>query len=386
VDVEEVQEEVHGAVEGVRISPPVLDPQFLSELPEDIRREVEEQHTRREVQEQHTRREMQEQVVEEGSRPGTPSDTSFSQLDPEVLAALPGEVREEVRARYTRRGASATATTSSSKTAFDELMRSTTLRTTARNSPVKATRGKRGRKKGAAIVRKVQAKVVEERVPEREEQVRVEEEVDMEVLAALPEDLRREVEEQMKSRNLSLPGTSRNVPATSKALPGTSKAPASTSNALPGTSRARASTSRALASTSSRKLFEDSLSRASTSAADNEEAQDTAAEDAAGAAKGPPEFCGARGVSGVRPLLRAWVASTTEPVAEDAAMLGDFLKDLVIAWRLDTVLVLIKALHRNITKLAHPAAWQDTWMSLVNQVQAVTLQLYGKPLRLLEAF
>merc|ERR1712130_99558 len=130
-----------------------LDPQFMAEMPADIREELEEHQRERERMKVEDKR-MKVKEAEALS----PAEVSFSQLDPEVLAALPDEMMEEVRDQYKRRkeekeremvgGKIALDTGSNEKTAFDALMRSKPG-PSMKSSPAKLIKGKRGRPKGS---------------------------------------------------------------------------------------------------------------------------------------------------------------------------------------------------------------------------------------------
>jgi hypothetical protein len=316
-----------------------LDRDFLEQLPPDLRAELEEQHSR-----ESRGRE------EDGGR----ADRRAA-LDPEVLAALPEDLRAEVLA--THRGTKPAPDGVRVRTAFDQLMGPKKL------SPVKPSRGKRGRKKGSVnstVTKKPQPRVTNEASNHTSD-------VDMEVFNALPEELKKEVEEQMQQKP-----------------------------------RAR----RPLASR--KVLFEDTSSCSKVSLVTNTENTLDTSQDATALPSEPapariPQFCGQTEVSGVRPLLKAWLASAAEPLPHDVQLLGDFLKDLVLAGRLETVPVLLRCLHRNIARLGDAGAdgagvegagvdgtgvkgWRRAWVALLGEAQAVTVQLYGKPLRLEETF
>ena len=144
--------------------------------------------------------------------------------------------------------------------------------------------------------------------------IRFSEQIDtpVEVFEALPEYLQKEVQDQMKERPI--------------------------------------------ASTSRRVLFEDSNSRASDSSlkieaqpvsdyveTTTDSTQDTLLEKRK---KNVPMFCGETTISRVRPLLKSWLASGNLPKENDLQMLGNFLKDLVLACKLDMAHILLKCLHR----------------------------------------
>ena len=251
---------------------------------------------------------------------------------------------EEVREQYKRRkeekerkvvgrkivSDAALETGSNGKTAFDALMRSKPG-SSLKSSPAKLTKGKRGRPKGSVSKnKKVASKQVGQdnaskhanAMSHQEEplensndyQSNQESEVDMEVFDALPDDLKKEVRDQMNARPL--------------------------------------------ASTSKRALFEESNSRASESSLMGEKAvlhsvDIEAAEESTQEMdlekddnKRVPTFCGETKMSKLRPLLKSWLASAPLPKEDDVQLLGNFLKDLVIDWKLDMAHVLLRCLHR----------------------------------------
>ena len=242
---------------------------------------------------------------------------------------------EEVRDQYKRRKEEkeremvgekiALDTGSNEKTAFDALMRSKPG-PSMKSSPAKLIKGKRGRPKGSVSKNKKMTSktVVQDNVSK---QIEVEEplensndrhsnqesEVDMEVFNSLPDDLKQEVRNQMNERPT-------------------------------------------MTSTSKRILFEESNSRASESreeisllhsvdietTADSTQEMNSEKDDN----KRIPTFCGETEVSKLRPLLKSWLASAPFPKEDDVQLLGNFLKDLVIDWKLDMAHVLLKCLHR----------------------------------------
>ena len=245
---------------------------------------------------------------------------------------------EEVREQYKRRkeererklaSDAALKTESKEKTVFDALMKQKPG-SSLKSSPAKPTKGKRGRPKGSVNKNKKVAskkggqdnlsKYADE-ISHQEEPIEnsndhhsnQESEVDMEVFDALPDDLKKEVQDQMKGRPL--------------------------------------------ASTSKRVLFEESNSRASESSLRGETAlqQSVDTETTADSTqemtvektdKRTPTFCGVSEMSKLRPLLKSWLASAPLPAEDDVQLLGSFLKDLVIDWKLDMAHVLLRCLHR----------------------------------------
>ena len=258
-----------------------------------------------------------------------------------MLAALPDEMMEEVREQYKRRkeekerkmvelkisSDGALKTRSKEMTVFDALMKQKPG-PSLKSSPAKPTKGKRGRPKGSVNKNKKVAskkggqdnlsKYADE-ISHQEEPIEnsndhhsnQESEVDMEVFDALPDDLKKEVQDQMKGRPL--------------------------------------------ASTSKRVLFEESNSRASESSLRGETVPLHSVETTADSTqemivektdRRTPTFCGVSEMSKLRPLLKSWLSSAPLPAEDDVQLLGNFLKDLVIDWKLDMAHVVLRCLHR----------------------------------------
>merc|ERR1712133_25717 len=59
-----------------------------------------------------------------------------------------------------------------------------------------------------------------------------------------------------------------------------------------------------------------------------------------------PTFCGKTSIEDIRPLLKEWISSTDVPAADDINMLANFLANLIKSWNLDLVQILLKCLHR----------------------------------------
>lgn len=81
--------------------PEGVDPSFLAALPENIRQEVIAEQLR--LQRLRTRAQQQQQQAPGGTVAGGPgaadgAATTFTEVNPEFLAALPPSIQEEVRA------------------------------------------------------------------------------------------------------------------------------------------------------------------------------------------------------------------------------------------------------------------------------------------------
>jgi len=333
-----------------------LDPSVLDQLPQDIRAEVEAEYKQRSAI--LTPEKVKQDPIDQDVNS---CDISFSQVDQNVLSELPADVQAELRKHYDRNSQSKGNKT---KSAFDAIMKSSPIKNG--RSPIKISKGKRGRKKGSV---KLSKGVVSGNIKSPKKLVIIEldnnldiednNSVDMEVLNALPESIRVEVEAQMKSNEAI-----------------------SISKSKYNSSKHKVSASRALfeVSNSAPKLVPVTI-------VVKEPEYETSQE---GENKGPPTFCGQTTVSEIRPLLKEWIASSPVPMEDDLQMMSDFFKDLICSWRIDSVQILLKCLCRNIGKLGsesdHTSMWREAWQRLVQKIQTVMIQNYGNPLYIPDSF
>jgi DNA repair protein REV1 len=116
-----------------------IDEDVLSELPEDIRKEIEQNcQSMKKQPEPVSKCSTSKNTNNTGNaRKEEAHDFSFSQLDPEVLAALPEELRAEVRQQYSR-------PSRPTATAFDKIMSTNQIPVEAEKSatPTKNIRGR----------------------------------------------------------------------------------------------------------------------------------------------------------------------------------------------------------------------------------------------------
>ena len=350
-----------------------LDVNILNELPPDIRAEVEAEYN---INQPSTSGQMSRHASplkpstsaaplhndtdgEASNQNSNSCDISFSQVDQDVLSELPPELQLELNRHFAGldrdkeardRVQARTSVQVKSITAFDAIMN------VQNTSPSKLAKGKRGRpKKGttnvkgalkAASPRKVAARAT---VSGGNIDLEDNSSVDLDVLAALPDDIKAEVESQMKrneaknNRNASEKPTAPPQPIT--------EYPAATET--PETATA---------------------SEVVVSGSNSED--------------GTPSFCGKTSIEEIRPLLKEWIKSADRPQFEDVNMLSDFLKELIKSWRMDVVQILLRTLHRNIDKLAPDmsADWRQAWSHLLVEVQNVMLMFYGNPLLVKESF
>ena len=200
------------------IMPSQPDPKVIAELPNDIRSKL--------ISQAKPRSESRSSSPCPPSRRAQPLDGARlppqSQLDPEALAALPDDVRAEVLGYYDQ-----SPRTSGPQSAASVAPASSTSRPSSSGSlklkkPTTPTKRKRGRPSTKAVgnLRLTHSSFLvprpatptashDEGPPTRQESPSVEQNgVSEEFLAALPEDIRREVlEEQKRSRMLQRPGS-----------------------------------------------------------------------------------------------------------------------------------------------------------------------------------
>jgi len=337
-----------------------LDPNVLEHLPPDIRAEVEAEYSKPST--------SYSQFPSTPPKPSTCSaylreptlnienemeddnsnscDISFSQVDPDVLSELPPDLQLELN-RHFARNKSKTNLQQKSKSAFDAIM-SVKNSPTKSTSPTKTVKGKRGRKKGSVNNEKKlrtessttmsPKKSIKKIVMSNNIDLEDNNSVDMEVFNALPDDIKSEVESQMRRNEVK-----------------------------------------------EAKLNE------VTSETNSEEADsqsNTIEEKPPNISFSIPTFCGKSSIEDIRPLLKEWISSTDVPAEDDINMLGEFLSNLIKSWNLDLVQMLLKCLHRNITKLNTDVSvsWRQSWQNLVIQVQNVMLIYYGNPLFIAEKF
>jgi len=351
-----------------------LDPAFLDELPPDIRAELEAEYRNKDNSTSEALK-----ATPPKRRPDPPDheeesscDISFSQVDQGVLSELPEDVQAELRKHYNYNQGKKSRQ-NQTKTAFDAIMKTSPVKT---NPSLGKGKSKRGRKKGLAKTSEVKS-MNAERSPNKPVQVEYDNNldlednnsVDMEVLDALPASIRAEVEAQMKS-NAAI--------ANLKAKSVNSKSKSAKNNPKASTSRA---------------LFEDSNSNSEPAWVPESKDESVIASEMKSTSQeveqtSPPSFCGKTTITEIRPLLKEWIASSSQPLEDDIQMLTDFLKDLIQNWKIDLVQILLKCLHRNIGKQNsdHFQQWREAWGNMVQKVQTVMIQNYGNPLYIADSF
>merc|ERR1719233_2354742 len=141
--------------------------------------------------------------------------------------------------------------------------------------------------------------------------------VDMDVFNALPDFIRAEVETQMKNNTMS---------ATVKekvSMPKTSN-----SNIKASTSTSRALFQDTKPDSGCETVKELELNKLTSNSAAYQETEKTGT------------FCGKTSIGEIRPLLKEWIASSSEPLEDDVEMLSDFFKELIENWKIDLLQML----------------------------------------------
>ena len=289
--------------------------EVLNELPPEIRTEIEAEYR---IAPSTSRAAMNGSPLSKAvhSREDDNSnscDISFSKLDHEVLSELPPELQHEINSHFSSREGQGDNTTGT-KTAFSALMTG--------NSPKKEIKPRRGRKKGSTN------KTKEVKSPSKPGARPVNHflnqdggTVDIDVLNALPDDLKHEVEAQMGG--------------------------------------AKKEKRKKKESKDKKKCYGEEY---------------------------VPSLMGRSGIEEIRPLIKEWILSTEVPLADDMKLLEDFFSDLIKCGEVDLLRILIKCLHRNISKRNQPDLWKETWKSLVIKTQSVMKKTYRRPLLITEKF
>lgn len=208
------------------IMPTQVDPKVLAELPEDIRSKLLRQ-TRQSSPTPAARK--VEPTTPSKSSPSTPrKSTPFaltalpaqSQLDPEILAALPADVRAEILSQYVATSSPSRRSRYADQTLLPQSPRKNRIIGIPAKKPIVPVKRGRGRPpKSVALAAAAQKTTVTKegktltqanfisikREREREDDSREEDsdELNPDFLAALPEDLRKEIVEEHRRKKLS---------------------------------------------------------------------------------------------------------------------------------------------------------------------------------------
>jgi len=92
----------------------------------------------------------------------------------------------------------------------------------------------------------------------------------------------------------------------------------------------------------------------------------------------PPTFCGKSELQDIRPLIKGWLQSTSEPVEEDIQMMVHFLQGLIETQRLDVVTIIIRCIFRNISRLNFSAnQWKLAYEDIITKIQTTMKSAYG---------
>ena len=283
-----------------------VDPEVLAELPEDIRKEIQQSCS------------LKATPSSSSSRPKIPPadnlEVTFSQLDPDVLAALPEELRTEVEQEYSRRPKR--VPTPATATAFDKIMNS---------------KQQEGGGAGGADSRNA--------TPTKKKRGRP----------------RKNSPRFIKRSNKNDKGGNNKEAA--KTLFSDQIATPTRSNS----GRPHGNSPRNLTETrgASKELFAES----------SKVCDDDKAGEASEEKETPPrpraDLNGVREVADVRNLLRAWMESASEPTRDDVETVETFLCDLVDEDDLEAVLWLIRFLHR---KGASASSASEEWRAACGKI------------------
>ena len=317
-----------------------VDPEVLAALPEDIRNEIQQScHLNAGPSSSSSTSDKRDKVdktdeVEEAARD---LDATFSQLDPDVLAALPEELRAEVEHEYSRQRPKRVPTpnASTATTAFDRIMNSKQQQqlqqegTDSRNAtPTKKKRG-RPRKNSPRFIKR-------------------------------------------SNKNDGKRGTNHEEAA--KALfPDQNASPTKT---RPPPAKDILQSVKDLTEGGEGVHVPEELYGEGSKVCDNAKVEEASPEREA---KARAELNGAREVGDARNMLRAWMKSASEPTRDDVETVTTFLCDLVGEDDLEAVLWLIRFLHRKGTSAAEQE-WKAACVKIIDAVQSCVVAKKGAKL------
>jgi len=339
-------------------------------------------------------------------------DMSFSQIDPHTMSELPLDVQNQLKKEFEWKARSKrpvkTGVKAGSKSAFDAIM-------VGRTSPIKSKGKGRGKGKKKVTVDKkasIRATVkvsssVDIRNFDSDSNSGLPDDIDMDVFNALPQDIRNEfVKRSPVKSEKSAVQTKNSVEAIDQSIP--EEVDIDVFNALPSeiqnelrrnspkkvnmgaSTSALVGTSRVSNPLREHDQFDHQDVKTSPKVEGNLDASSSKIEEGTinqisntrdEVSEGGPSFCGAKTIGEIRPLLKEWLKSTATPLMEDIEMIAEFLKELVKAWNLQLVEVVLRCLSRNIKLLSEDSSpWKGALTNLVEKVQVVMIQFYGSPL------
>ena len=319
-----------------------VDPEVLAALPEDIRNEIQQScnlkagpsSTSSASEKRDNDKADKTAEVEEAARD---VDATFSQLDPEVLAALPEELRAEVEQEYSRHRPKRVPTPAASAmttTAFDRIMSSKQQQQLQQEGPdsrnATPTKKKRGRPRKNS-----------------------------------PRFIKR------SNKNEGKRGTNHEE-AAKKLFPDQTASP--TKAKLPSTTDIHQSVKDL---TEGGEEVSKDLYGERSKVCENEKAEEASPEEEE--TKGRAELNGAREVGDARNMLRAWMESASEPTRDDVETVTTFLCDLVEEDDLEAVLWLIRFLRRKGTSAANQE-WRAACVKIIDKVQSCVVAKKGAKL------
>ena len=317
-----------------------VDPEVLAALPEDIRNEIQQSCNLRAGPSSLSASEKRDKdkadktaEVEEAAHD---LDATFSQLDPEVLAALPEELRAEVEQEYSRHRPKRVPTPAASAmttTAFDRIMNSKQQQQLQQEGPdsrnATPTKKKRGRpRKNSPRFIKRSNKNDGKRGTNHEEAAKT----------LFPD--------QNASPTKTRPPSPKDIPQSVKD------------------------------STVGGEEVPKELYGGRSKVCDNEKAEEASPEREI---KVRAELNGAREVGDARNMLRAWMESASEPTRDDVKTVTTFLCDLVGEDDLEAVLWLIRFLRRKGASAARQE-WRAACVKIIDAVQCCVVAKKGAKL------
>jgi len=327
----------------------------------------------------------QDQGIYEGS--------SVHELDPQVLAALPEDIRNEVLAqynikpkdgvvkptpRYTNKPIDVSNETSSYRnTPHAELA------TSQEPGPSHGRKNVPQPKRKKTIVESESNSISDMSFSQ----------IDEGVLQELPDELREEITAHFQDIKRTVEAKSIDESVFSTLMRNSPKKKSSPEKA--GKKRGRpkkngappankGSSSRITVPSASKSVL--TTSKTFINSQENPTSNETSTESRDSLEKIEATFCGKSRLEDIRPLVKEWLASTNFPFDEDISLMSDFLEALVFAKKIHLVSILITCIQRNILKLEDSEGWKKGFGNLVTKVQTRMMECYGNPLAVSKVF
>ena len=357
-----------------------VDQDFLDSLPADIRREVESdllnQPSSFRQLELTPKKTVIRNIDDDDDDDPNSMDLSYSQVDQDVLSELPPDLQRELSLHFGKNNEPTTSNKikNESRTAFDAIM--TLKQSPDKSSPTK--KGKRGRKKGSTnklksvsssstVVISPQKSVPKLTPVSSVGSIDLEDNdsIDLDVLNSLPNDIRVEVETQMKRNEESNVDTENGCETDTETVE----------------EETETETDEEETETEIETFVEEVVSEVKTD--DDDDIKKVEVVEA-----NQPTFCGKSSLEEVRKMLKNWIYTTNSPTDDDLKLLTSYLSDLILDWKIDIVQVLVKCLFRNISNLETSVScdWRHAWSNIVMKIQAVMIDKYGSTLMIRDKF